>query len=108
MKFHRCVHGWILVLSGLVVFPQVASGSVAMTSTSRTSDPVEELRARFDPALECLRAGRSRESGRMSDDDRSNLLAAQDRSAELLDMRAGGAVEILLIVAVVLLIIIVL
>jgi hypothetical protein len=106
MKFHRCAPAWVLVLSGFVAFAGVASGSVVMTPTSRTSAPAEELRARFDPSLEDLKAGRARDFDRLHRDDRANLQAAQDQSPALLDMRAGGAIEILLVVALVLLIVV--
>jgi hypothetical protein len=106
MKSRRCAAGWVFALSGFVAFSQAASARVVTTPASRTSDPVQELRARCDPGLESMRAGRVRESDRLTIDDRANLLAAQERSAELLDMRAGGAVEVLLIVALVLLILV--
>ena len=104
MKFHRSAAGWVLVLSGSVAFSPIAFGTVVTTPTSPASDSVLELRSRCDPGLESLRAGRAREDDRLTADDRANMLAAQERSAELLDMRAGGAVEILLVVALVLLI----
>ena len=108
MKPHRSSGGRVLVLSAFLVLSQVATAGAAAVTTSRPIERAEELKALCDPSLEGLRGGRSRQSDRLREDDRKELLAAQDRSPELLDLRAGGAVEILLVVAIVLLILIVL
>lgn len=92
-------------LLALSLVAPVASASTA--SSPRVSHSASELRARCDPGLESLRAGRSRGSDRLRQDERVDLLAAQEQGADLLEMRAGvGAVEVLLILALVLLILV--
>jgi hypothetical protein len=108
MKLHRPQVLRALVLALLATVASAAPAGTAMLRTSRTTTQADELRARFDPRLEQMRAGQVAESTGLTGDERAALRAAQDRSADLLDMRAGSAGGVLLVLAVVLLIILLL
>ena len=69
----------------------------------------QALRARCDPSLESMRAGNVLASRPVSEEDRLELQAAQERSPELLEMRAGDdtLTTVLIVVVVVLLILVI-
>jgi len=106
MNSHGSTSIYGLVLALLATSASAAPSGITQPSPARTTTPAEELRARFEPRLERMRAGRVDETSRLTDSDRTALRAAQDRSAELLDMRGAGAGALLLVVAVVLLILV--
>jgi hypothetical protein len=75
-----------------------AGGSVSRTGLG------EALSRLSDPRLEALRAGKADQVAPVSQDERAALAAAQASSPELLDLRAGDAVTVLLVVVLVVLI----
>src|SRR5262245_985254 len=101
MKFDPCAA--LLAFACLALPSQAATAGIASGDASRMPTPAEDLRARFDPCLELLRAGRVDVSAPLTADDRAVLRAAQDRSPELAEMRAGSEESVLLIVVIVLL-----
>jgi hypothetical protein len=84
----------------VAVLAAIAPASAGDRAEASSSEPcaADALRRRSDPSLDALRAGQVDEGRRVSTEERAALASAQASSPELLDLRAGGAVEVLLIV----------
>ena len=85
----------------------LAANPVGHSGRGTTPAESSALRAASDPALETLRAGRTRNEPVLDQDERAALKASQDANPDLADLRGGvGVVEVLLIVVLVLVILI--
>ena len=105
---NRQLHATLFaLLSAPLVLAARPVGAVGHSGRSTTPAESSALRAASDPALETLRAGRTRNEPVLDQDERAALKASQDANPDLADLRGGvGVVEVLLIVVLVLVILI--
>jgi hypothetical protein len=87
MKIQLCTVAFALALIAPVAAAHRAEAPAAKTAIS--SAETADLRARFDPDLSSLRAGRVEAPSVFRADERAELTAASASSADLADLRGG-------------------